>query len=263
MKKLLTSIIVSAALIGSGAYAELKKIKLGVSPGPHQDMALSVQKLAKDKNLLDIEVVVFNDYVTPNAALNSGDIDANSFQHKPYLDNEIENNGYKLTPVADNLLFPMSLYSKKIKSKDELKDGDTVVIQNDPTNGGRALLLLESEGVIEVADEAGLTPTIADITSNPKNLKFVAVSAQQTLNYLQDVALVSINTDYITIDSNVSKDDAVISESANSPYMNIVVVRTEDKDADWVKELVKLYHSDEVKAMIQKAEYANDVVIGW
>ncbi len=263
MKKLLTSLLVTSALIGSLANAEAKKIKLGVSPGPHQDMAQVVKQLGADKGTLDIEIVVFNDYVTPNAALNGGDIDANSFQHKPYLDNEIENNGYELSIIGDNLLFPMSLYSKKITSKDELKDGDTVVIQNDPTNGGRALLLLESQGVIEVADEAGLTPTAADITSNPLNLKFVPVAAQQTLNYLADAALVSINTDYITIDGDVSKDDAVISETADSPYMNIVVVKTADKDADWAKELIGLYHTDEVKDMISKAEYANDVVIGW
>lgn len=263
MKKLLASLIVTTALIGSFANAEAKKIKLGVSPGPHQDMAQVVKKLGADKGTLDVEIVVFNDYVTPNAALNGGDIDANSFQHKPYLDNEIENNGYELSIIGDNLLFPMSLYSKKIKSKDELKDGDTVVIQNDPTNGGRALLLLESQGVIEVADEAGLTPTAADITSNPLNLKIVAVSPQQTLNYIADAALVSINTDYITIDNNVSKEDAVISETSDSPYMNIVVVKTADKDTDWAKELINLYHTNEVKDMISQSEYANDVVVGW
>ncbi len=261
MKKLLTTLLItSLAFIAS---AEAKKIKLGVSPGPHQDMAQVVKKLADEKGKLDIEIVVFNDYVTPNAALNSGDIDANSFQHKPYLDNEIENNGYKLSIIGNNLLFPMSLYSKKIKSKEELAEGHTVVIQSDPTNGGRALLLLEANNVIEVADEAGLTPTIADITSNPKNLKFVAVQAQQTLNYLQDAELISINTDYITIDNDVSKKDAILNETADSPYMNIVVVRAQDKEADWATELIKLYHSDEVKEMVQQSEYADDIVFGW
>ncbi len=261
MKKLLATLL--TASLAFSASAEAKKIRLGVSPGPHQDMAEVVKRLADKKGSLDIKIVVFNDYVTPNAALNSGDIQANSFQHKPYLDNEIENNGYELSIIGHNLLFPMSLYSKKITSKDEISDGHTVVIQNDPTNGGRALLLLEAHGLIDVADEAGLTPTIADITSNPKNLKFVAVQAQQTLNYLQDAELVSINTDYITIDNDVSKDDAVLSETNDSPYTNIVVVRTEDKDADWAAELISLYHSDEVKEMIQQSEYANDVVLGW
>ncbi len=261
MKKLLATLLISSLALT--ASAEAKKIKLGVSPGPHQDMAQVVKKLADEEGKLDVEIVVFNDYVTPNAALNSGDIDANSFQHKPYLDHEIENNGYKLSIVGNNLLFPMSLYSKKIKSKNELSEGDTVVIQNDSTNGGRALLLLESYELIEVADEAGLTPTIADITSNPYNLKFVAVQAQQTLNYLQDAQLVSINTDYITIDSDVSKDDAILSEKSESPYMNIVVVRTQDKDTDWAAELIKLYNSNEVKEMIKQSEYANDVVFGW
>ncbi len=261
MKKLLATLLISTLALG--ASAEAKKIKLGVSPGPHQDMAQTVKKLADEKGSLDIEIVVFNDYVTPNAALNSGDIDANSFQHKPYLDNEIENNGYELSIIGYNLLFPMSLYSKKIDDIKALEDGSTVVIQNDPTNGGRALLLLEAQGIIDVADEAGLTPTIADITANEKNLKFVAVQAQQTLNYLQDAALVSINTDYITIDNDVSKEDAIISETAESPYTNIVVVKTKDKDSDWAKELIRLYNSDELKDMIKQAEYANDVVIAW
>ncbi len=262
MKKLLATLL--TASLAFTANAEAKKIKLGVSPGPHQDMAQVVKKLADEKGSLDIEIVVFNDYVTPNAALNSGDIDANSFQHKPYLDNEIENNGYELSIIGYNLLFPMSLYSKKITSVSDLSEGGNVVIQSDPTNGGRALLLLENNGVIEVADEAGLTPTIADITNNPKNLKFVAVQAQQTLNYLQDAELVSINTDYITIDSDVSKDDAILSESADgSPYTNIIVVHTKNKDSDWAKELLSLYHSEEVKAMIQQSEYADDVAFAW
>ncbi len=261
MKKLLATLLISTLALS--ANAEAKKIKLGVSPGPHQDMAQTVKKLADEKGSLDIEIVVFNDYVTPNAALNSGDIDANSFQHKPYLDNEIENNDYTLSIIGYNLLFPMSLYSKKIDDINALEDGSTVVIQNDPTNGGRALLLLEAHGLIDVADEAGLTPTIADITANDKKLKFVAVQPQQTLNYLQDAALVSINTDYITIDNDVSKDDAIISETSESPYTNIVVVKTKDKDSDWAKELINLYNSDEVKDMIQQSEYANDVVIAW
>lgn len=257
------TIIAAGFLISSAAFSqEAHKVTLGVSPGPHAEAAYIVQELAKKAGTLDIKIVEFDDYITPNEALAAKDLDANSFQHKPFLDNQAEQNGWDFSIAGYNFLFPMALYSQSIKNLDELKKGDTVIIQNDPTNGGRALLLLESYGVIEVDDAAGLVPSPLDITKNEKELKFVEIAAPETINYIKDAALVSINTDFVTLSDEVSNDNIVIRETPDSPYTNIVVVRTEDKDAAWTKELLNLYHSEEVKNIILE-NYGDDIVLAW
>ncbi len=260
--QLIKTLITLGILSAASSFASGQSITFGVSPGPHAEAAYVVKDLAEKAGTLDIKIVEFDDYITPNEALATGDIDANSFQHKPFLDDQSEQNDWDFHIAGYNFLFPMALYSHKIKDISELKDGDRIVIQNDPTNGGRALLLLESLGIIEIDDEAGLVPSKLDITKNDKNLEFIEIAAPETINYIEDVALVSINTDFITLSDKVSRDDVVVRENADSPYTNIVVVRTEDKDEDWVKELIKLYHTDAVKAVIEET-YGDDVVLAW
>jgi D-methionine transport system substrate-binding protein len=140
--------------------------------------------------------VTFNDYVLPNEALSKGDIDVNAFQHKPYLDQQIKDRGYKLVPVGNTFVYPIAGYSKKIKSINDLKDGDQIALPNDPTNLGRSLLLLQKVGLIKLKDGVGLLPTVLDVTENPKNLKLVELEAPQLPRSLDDnkIALAVINT---------------------------------------------------------------------
>lgn len=250
----------SLAAFGATA-AQAEEIRIGVSAGPHAEVMEVVKPIAAEAGL-DIEIIEFTDYVVPNQALQYGDIEANSFQHLPYLDNQNEDRGFDLVSVAKTMVFPMGFYSQKVDSLEELEEGATVAIQNDPTNGGRALLLLESEGLIEVDDAAGLTAGIIDITENPKNLEFVELDAAQLPRSLQDVDAAAVNTNYAVEAGLDPNTDSIAQETPDSPYTNIIAVRAEDADAPWVQTLVDAYHTDEVKAFIEE-RFGGSVVPGW
>ena len=173
MKKLIIAAAIAALTAGT-ALAET--IKVGVTPGEHAQIMEKVKEIAAPKGL-DIEILEFSDYVVPNQALADGDLNANSFQHQPYLDNQIADRGFDIVSVGTTITTPMGVYSNKVKSLDELQDGATIAIPNDPTNGGRALLVLASKGLIKVKEEAGLKVTPADITENPKNITFAELDA--------------------------------------------------------------------------------------
>lgn len=202
------------------------------------------------KEGINIEIVSFDSYTLPNAALASGEIDLNAFQHKAYLKKESEQLGYDLTPIATTYIAPIGLYSEKIKSIDELKDGDTIIIPDDVTNGGRSLKLLEANGLIKVDESAGLTPTLKDI-ENPRNFNFIELEAANTPSALKEATLVAINSGF-AVDSGLSpNDDAVILEDHNNidpdnPYVNIIVARTEEKDNPTFKRIVEIFQTDEV-----------------
>ena len=257
MKFLVTAAV--AALISGAALA--KDIKIGVTPGEHAQIMEKVKDVAAAKGL-NLEVIEFSDYVVPNQALADGDLDANSFQHQPYLDNQIADRGYDLVSVGKTITTPMGVYSNRVKSLDELADGATVAIPNDPTNGGRALLVLQKEGVIKVNPEAGLKAGPADVTENPKNLQFVELDAAQLPRSLDDVDAAVINTNYALEAGLRPTVDAIAIEGAESPYANLIVVRSEDKDADWVKTLVEAYHDDSIKAFIND-EFQGAVIPAW
>lgn len=257
MKFLVTAAVV--ALISGAALA--KDIKIGVTPGEHAQIMEKVKDVAAAKGL-NLEVIEFSDYVVPNQALADGDLDANSFQHQPYLDNQIADRGYDLVSVGKTITTPMGVYSNRVKSPDELADGATVAIPNDPTNGGRALLVLQKEGVIKVNPEAGLKAGPADVTENPKNLQFVELDAAQLPRSLDDVDAAVINTNYALEAGLRPTVDAIAIEGAESPYANLIVVRSEDKDADWVKTLVEAYHDDSIKAFIND-EFQGAVIPAW
>lgn len=250
-----------SALALSAAMASAEEIKVGVSVGEHAEIMEQVAKVAKDKGL-DIDIIEFTDYVVPNQALNDGDLQANSFQHQPYLDNQIKDRGFDLVAIGKTITTPMGVYSDKLKSLDELPEGGKVALPNDPTNGGRALLLLQDKGVIKLADGIGLTPTPLDVTENAKNLKFLELDAAQLPRALQDADAAVINTNYALEAGLNPEKDAIAIEAAESPYANIIVVRTADKDAPWAKTLVESYHSDAVKKYIQD-KYTGAVIPAW
>lgn len=202
--------------------------------GAEQQVAEVAQKVAKDKYGLDVELVTFNDYVLPNEALSKGDIDANAFQHKPYLDQQLKDRGYKLVAVGNTFVYPIAGYSKKIKSLDELQDGSQVAVPNDPTNLGRSLLLLQKVGLIKLKDGVGLLPTVLDVVENPKNLKIVELEAPQLPRSLDDaqIALAVINTTYASQIGLTPAKDGIFVEDKDSPYVNLIVTREDNKDAE-------------------------------
>lgn len=249
------------ALAALPASAQNQTIRIGVTPGPHAQILEAVKPIAAKKGL-DIKIVEFSDYVVPNAALASGDIEANSFQHQPYLDNQKADRGYKIESVAQTVNFPIGIYSKKLKTFDALPDGATVAIPNDPTNGGRALLLLQDKGLLKLKEGVGFKPTILDIAANAKKLKFVEIDAAQAPRVLDDVDAAVINTNYATQAGLDPVKDALTREDPKGPYVNVIAVRSEDKDKPWVKTLVESYHTPEVKKFVEDT-FKGAVLTSW
>lgn len=238
-----------------------KPLKVGVTAGPHAEVMDVVKKVA-EKQGLKVEVVEFNDYIQPNVALFQGDIDVNSFQHQPYLDNMVKDRNYDIVSVGKTVIFPMGIYSKKLKNIDDVKSGAIVAIPNDPTNGGRALLLLEKIGLIKLKPNAGIKAAVTDIIENPKNLKIKELEAAQIPRSLEDVDVAAINTNYAMTAGLVPTKDAIAIEDVNSPYANIIAVKAANKDNPAVQKLVKAYQSDEVKQFI-KEHFKGSVAAGW
>lgn len=266
LKKLITVAIASSTLILAGCGSEeakdMSKLKVGVIAGAEAQVAEVASKIAKEKYNLDVELVTFTDYVTPNAALDDGSVDANAFQHKPYLDKQASDRGYKFAIAGNTFVYPIAAYSKKIKSVDELKEGDRISVPNDPTNLGRSLILLEKQDLIKLRDGAGLQATVRDIIENPKKLEIVELEAPQLPISLDDVALSIINTTYASsIDLTPAKDGLFV-EDKESPYVNLIVAREENVNDENVQNFVKAYQTEEVYQ--QASEIFNDgAVKGW
>jgi D-methionine transport system substrate-binding protein len=258
MKKLIIAASLAVLFAGS-ALAET--IKIGVTPGPHAQIIEKVKEIAATKGL-DIEVLEFSDYVVPNQALNDGELQANSFQHQPYLDNQVKDRKFDLVSVGQSVNFPMGIYSKKVKSLDELKDGATIAIPNDPTNGGRALLILADKGLIKVDESKGLKIGPADVKENKKNINFAELDAAQLPRSLDDVDASVINTNYALEAGLDPSKDPIAREGEKAPYINVIAVRGADKDAPWVKTLLESYHSPEVKAFVLE-KFKGAVVPAW
>ena len=252
---------IAAFAVGASAQANDKPLKIGVTAGPHAQIFEVVKKIA-EKDGLKIQVVEFSDYVQPNAALAAGDLDANSYQHQPYLDNTVKDRGYKIVSIAQTIVFPMGIYSKKVKSLADLKSGARVALPNDPTNGGRALLLLQANGLIKLKDGAGLKATPLDVIDNPKKIKLIELDAAQLARALDEVDAAAVNTNYAIPAGLVPTRDAIAIEAPKSPYVNIIAVRAQDKDKPEFKKLLKAYHSAEVKAFVTK-EFKDSIVPAW
>ncbi|MBG6245714.1 methionine ABC transporter substrate-binding protein MetQ [Candidatus Symbiopectobacterium sp. 'North America'] len=259
------AVLGTLALAGCGQEEkDPNHIKVGVIVGAEQQVAEVAQKVAKDKYGLTVELVSFNDYVLPNEALSKGDIDLNGFQHKPYLDQQIKDRGYKLVAVGNSFVYPIAGYSKKIKSLDELQNGAQIALPNDPTNLDRSLLLLQKQGLIKLKDNVGLLPTVLDVVENPKNLKLVELEAPQLPRSLDDdqIALAIINTTYASQINLTPTKDGLFVEDKDSPYVNLIVSREDNKDAANVKKFVQAYQSDEVYEAANKI-FNGGAVKGW
>ncbi len=251
--------VAALAVIAGAAGAET--IKVGVTAGPHAQILDAVKPIAA-KNGLDIQIVEFTDYAIPNAALDAGELQANSFQNQPYLDNQKADRGYKIEQVALTVNFPMGVYSKKYRSWNDVPQGATLSIPKDPTNGGRVLLLLQDKAVLKLKQGVGFKPTVADIIDNPKNFKIVEVDAAQTARTLDDVDAAGINTNYATQAGLDPVKDAILREDPKGPYANIIVVRTADKDKPWVKLLVQSYQSPEIRDFVL-SKFKGAVLPAW
>ena len=247
------------ALMATSLMTE--QIKVGVSPGEHAEIMEEVARVAEPMGL-EIDVVEFSDYVVPNQALADGDIEANSFQHVPYLEAQMKDRGFALAVVGNTITTPMGIYSDKITEIAALEEGATFGIPNDPTNGGRALLVLQQLGMIKVDPAAGLVPTVLDITENPKDLSFKELDAAQLPRSLADLDAALINTNYAIASGLSPKEDSIAMESADNPYVNVIVVQEGKEDAPWVKTLLEAYHSDEIKAFIDES-YHGTVITSW
>ena len=211
---------------------------------------------------LELRIVEFSDYITPNAALDAGDLQANSYQNKPFLDQQIKDRGYKIENAGFTVNFPLGIYSRRWKRWEDVPEGAQIAIQNDPTNGGRSLLLLRDAGVIGLREGVGLLPTLRDIVSNLRKLRFIEIDAAQTPRALDDVDAAAVNTNFaLSANLNPSRD-ALLRETPKSPYVNLIAVRSVDRDKPWVRALLDSYRSDEVKAFIL-ATFSGAVLPSW
>lgn len=267
MKKII-SLLLSVALIstlsGCGAKTEMvqteeKIIKVGASPVPHKEI-LDVVKPLLEKDGYKLEIVEFTDYVTPNTALAEGQIDANFFQHVPYLQSFSTERKLDLDYTVKVHIEPMGLYSSKYKDLSELKDGAEIAIPNDPTNEARALRVLEKAGLLKLRD--GDLVSKLDISENVKNFKITEIDAPQLPRVLNDVDAAVINSNYaIEANLNPTKDSLAI-ESKDSPYANVLAVRKEDKNKPSIVALSKVLNSPEVKKFIED-KYEGNIVPGF
>jgi len=274
MKKKIGLITLAAAFIfilgacgakGTGDKADkVEKVKIGVVSESAIEIWKDVAKRLKDQNI-DLEVVEFTDYNQPNIALKNGDIDLNAFQHVAFLEDFNKNNDADLTPIGFTFVSPLGIYSEKIKDIKELKDGDSIAIPNDVTNGGRALLLLQALDLIKL-DTKAASPTVNDITENTKNIQIKELDAAQTARSLQDVTAAVVNTNY-AVDAGFSpKKDALYLDTDNISevkdiYKNVIAARKADKDNKVYKKVVAEYQTEATKKLIDSTTNGTDIPI--
>jgi D-methionine transport system substrate-binding protein len=234
------------------AEKQVTVVRVGVT-GDSTDEWDHVAKVLINEGI-KIELVKFGDYVLPNRALEDGEIEVNSFQHYAYLNNEIKTKGYHITPIGETVIAPLGLYSKKISSVSQIKKGDKIALPNDLVNEGRGLRVLEAAGLLTIPESAGPTPAISDITANPLNLEFVPVEAAQTPRLMQDVTASIINVGHAIDAGLIPPRDALTLEKQiegkANPYINVIAVRTADKDNPVYNRIVKEYQTDAVKEII-------------
>jgi len=229
--------------------AQAKPLKIGVTGGP-QAQILEMVKTVAARDGLQFRLVEFSDYIQPNAALAQGELDANIYQHGPFLEQQNKDRGYNLVTLALTVTFPIGIYSKKVKSLAEIPSGGRIAIPNDPSNGGRVLLLLQKEKVITLRPDVGLRATVADIVDNPRKIRIIELDAAQLPRALEDVDAAAINTNYAAQAGLQPRRDAIAIEAADSPYANLIAVRAADKDRPDLAKLAAAYRSPEVKKFI-------------
>lgn len=266
MKKRLLALVLTltfaAAAVLTGCGSKSGKLVVGATPSPHAEILKEVQSVLKEKGI-ELEIKEFTDYVQPNLALQDKSLDANYFQHQPYLDDFNSKNKTDIVSIAQIHYEPLGLYPGKVKSLDAIADGAVIAVPNDTTNEARALLLLETIGLIKVNPDAGLNATVKDITENPKNIQIKELEAAQLTRALPDVDLAVINGNY-AIEANFNAaTDALAKEEANSvaaqTFANIIAIRKGDENREDIKALVDALKSDKVKKFIEE-KYKGAVV---
>lgn len=270
MKKLLALVFAAGlAFVGCGddrdketypkKTQEQEKVvlKVGATPVPHAEILEFVKPDLAEQGI-DLQIVSFTDYVLPNISLNDGSLDANFHQHKPFLDSLKADKGLKLESIATIHIEPIGLYSRKLKSIDELPQGASIAIPNDPSNGGRALLLLEAKGLIKLKDSSNLTSTELDIVENTKDIKIKPVEAALLPRTLDDVDVAVINGNY-ALQAGLKSGDALVLEGKESPYANILVVQESRVNDEALQKLKNALQSQKVKDFIQ-TQYKGEIV---
>ena len=254
LKKLLVIALAVVALAAAGCGGGDKKaeteIKVGATAGPHAEVVEAAAKEAA-KSGLKVKVVEFSDYVTPDKALADGELDLVSYQHKPFLDNFNKTNKTDLVPIGNAILMRMGIYSDKVHDVKDIPDGATIAIPNDPTNGGRGLMLLERAGLLKLKEGVGMKATPKDVVENLKHLKFQELEAAQLPRSLADVDAAAITMNYVMSGGLDVKKQNIFLEPKDEPLaVMIIAARAKDKDKEAYKEFVKAYQSEAVKKFI-------------
>lgn len=261
IKYILLGLIVGATLLACNQTRDENTLKVGTIAGPETELMQVAKEVVKEEGI-NLEIIVFSDYVMPNTALNDGSIDANMFQHQPYLEQTVKDRGYKLISIGKTFIYPMGGYSKRFKTVNELPQGAVVAIPNDPSNGARALLLLQKYRLISLNPDKTVSATVKDISDNPQKLQFKELDAAQLPRALEDVDLAIINTNYAIPAGLTPSKDALIKEDANSLYANIVAVREADKTSPRLNQLVEALHSAKVQEKAASL-FQNQAIAAW
>ncbi len=257
----------SAASGSSGQSGEPVTVKLGVVGSVYEDIWAPAKAALADEGI-DLEIVQFSDYVTPNNALANGDIDLNAFQHRVYLQSEIDSYGYEIQNIGNTFIIPLNLYSDKVSSVDELKDGDTVAIPDDATNGGRALKVLEAAGLITLNPDAAFNPTVDDITSYNVKIQIEELKANVIPSTLPDVTAAVVNGNY-ALDFGLKTDEAIYKDSVLDveEYWNLIAARTADLQdeakKDVYRKVVKAFQSDATEQVFNDTFGGYFIAVGW
>jgi D-methionine transport system substrate-binding protein len=260
---ILTIGVLGACGTGSADDSGLDEDKLvvGATAGPHEQVLEIAAEVAAEDGL-EVEVKVFSDFIVPNTALDEGDLDANSYQHQPFLDEFNDDHGTDLVAVGTTILNPMGVYSDYYEDVNDLPDGATFAVPNDPTNASRALFILEEAGIVKLDEDKSEIASIYDVAENPKNLEFIELEAAQMPNQLSEVDAAAITTNFALGAGIIPKDDSILLESPNSPYVNNIVVRAENKDDPAIERLVNAYQSDRVKEFVEE-EFEGSIIPSW
>lgn len=261
MKTFAISSLTALALSINIAAADNHSLKVGTVAGPETDVMEVAARIAEEEYGLDIEIIEFTDYVTPNAALADGSLDANAFQHEPYLQSMIDDRGYELAIAGRTFVYPIGAYSEQYSDIANLPDGAQIALPNDPSNEGRALILMHNEGLITLEDPSFLEATPLDIAENPRDFRFREIEAAQLPRVLPDVDMAFINNTFAQ-PAGLTLDDALIKEGPESPYVNLIAVRAGDEEREDIRQLVDAYQREEV---IDKADelFKGAAVPGW
>ncbi|MBB3188910.1 MetQ/NlpA family ABC transporter substrate-binding protein [Halomonas cerina] len=249
------------ALAGATAQADEHSLKVGTVAGPETEVMQVAADKAEREYGLDVEIIEFTDYVTPNAALADGSLDANAYQHEPYMRSMVEDRGYDFAIAGRTFVYPIGAYSAKHDSIEELPEGSTIALPNDPSNEGRALILMHHQGLITLDDPSNLEATPIDIAENPHDFEFREIEAAQLPRVLPDVDMAFINNTFAQ-PAGLTLDDALIKEGPESPYVNLIVVREGDQEREAIQQLVDAYQSEEVEAKAEEL-FGPQAVPGW